>query len=122
MVVSSRNIEIDGSKQKFPRPRFSKRVHGLDKTFDIVFKCIKMGSTVKIDIKNVRLAVEKTPQGVRYKRSNKNCISQIFKWILTVMVVYSRDIEIDGRKQKTGKCRFEQRKELSMLLGFVFNE
>ncbi|WP_298408692.1 hypothetical protein [Ferroplasma sp.] len=30
-----------------------------DKTFDIVFKCIKMGSTVKIDIKNVRLAVEK---------------------------------------------------------------
>jgi hypothetical protein len=30
-----------------------------DKTFYIIFGCLKMGSTVKMDIKDVRLAVEK---------------------------------------------------------------
>ena len=63
---------------------------------------VKMDSTVKMDIKDVRQAVEKHLKDLDINGPVRIASAKFLNGYWDVVVVYSRDIEIDDRKQKAG--------------------
>ncbi len=61
-----------------------------------------MHSTMKMDIKDVRQTVEKHLKDLGINGPVRIASAKFLNRYWNVVVVYSRDIEIDDRKQKTG--------------------
>ena len=61
-----------------------------------------MDSTVKMDIKDVRQAVEKHLKDLGINGPVRITSAKFLNGYWDVVVVYSRDIEVDDRKQKAG--------------------
>ena len=67
-----------------------------------VYDSVKMHSTMKMDIKDVRQTVEKHLKDLGINGHVRIASAKFLNRYWNVVVVYSRDIEIDDRKQKTG--------------------
>ena len=63
---------------------------------------VKMDSTVKMDIKDVKQAVEKHLKDLEINGPVRIASAKFLNGYWDAVVVYSRDIEVDDRKQKAG--------------------